>query len=44
MKKAIISIVSIFALLFPTVSLADLSQSTIQKQMVISRYQVDKDY
>lgn len=44
MKKIIISMVSIFSLLFPTVTMAELSQSTIQKEMVIARYQVDKDY
>lgn len=44
MKKIIISIISIISLLFPTITLADLSQSKIQKQMVIARYQVDKDY
>lgn len=44
MKKIIISIFSIIALLFPTVTLAELSQSTIQKEMVIARYQTDKDY
>lgn len=44
MKKIIISMVSIFSLLFPTVTMAELSQSTIQKEMVLARYQVDKDY
>ena len=44
MKQIIISMVSIFSLLFPSITWASLSQSTIQKQMVISRYQVDKDY
>lgn len=44
MKKIIISIFSIIILLFPSISMAQLSQSKIQKEMVIARYQVDKDY
>ena len=44
MKKLFISVISIIVLLFPWFALAELSQSQIQKEMVIARYQVDKDY
>lgn len=44
MKKIFITVVSLIVLFFPSVSLAELSQSKIQKEMVIARYQVDKDY
>ena len=44
MKKIFITVISLMVLLFPSVSLAELSQSKIQKEMVIARYQVDKDY
>jgi hypothetical protein len=44
MKKLFISIVSIIILIFPSITMAELSQSQIQKEMVIARYQVDKDY
>lgn len=44
MKKIIISIFSIIMLLLPSLAMAELSQAQIQKQMVIARYQVDKDY
>ena len=44
MKKIIISIFSVIMLLVPSLAMANLSQAQIQKQMVIARYQVDKDY
>lgn len=44
MKKIIISIFSIIMLLLPSLTMAELSQAQIQKQMVIARYEVDKDY
>jgi hypothetical protein len=44
MKNIFISIISIIILVFPSLAIAELSQSKIQKEMVIARYQVDKDY
>jgi hypothetical protein len=44
MKNIFITVISVIVLLFPSISLAELSQSKIQKEMVIARYQVDKDY
>jgi len=44
MKKIFITVFSLWFLLFPSISMAQLSYAQIQKEMVISRYEVDKDY